>query len=100
MNNAVEINTFEEDLGDNTDNPKAWAKSMKGRSNLVHTASGQILLLAAWSNDKARRKFDMYPEIIGGDDTKDTNSEDRPLYTMVGFDNNNSTHRVSYIMHT
>ena len=30
LNNAVEINTFEEDLGDNTDNPKAWAKSMKG----------------------------------------------------------------------
>ena len=31
----------------------------------------------------------MYPEIIGADDTKETNSEERPLFTLCGKDDNN-----------
>ena len=48
-----------------------------------------MLLAIAWTNDEARRKLDMYPEFMGGDDTEETNSEDRPLYTLMGKDNNN-----------
>ena len=29
----------------------------------------------------------MFPKFMGGDDTEETNSEDRPLYTLCGKDN-------------
>ena len=87
-NSAVE-EVFTSDLGDSTDSPEAFAQDMMGRTNLIHTESGQLLLAIAWTNDEARRKFDMYPEFMGGDDTEETNSEDRPLYTLMGKDNNN-----------
>ena len=80
---------FTSDLGDDTDSPEAFAKDMMGKANLIHTGSGQMLLAIAWTNDEARRKLDMYPEFMGGDDTEETNSEDRPLYTLMGKDNNN-----------
>lgn len=33
----------------------------------------------------------MFPEVMSGDDTEDTNSEERPLYTLLGKDNNNQS---------
>lgn len=89
QNSAVEIEKFAEDLDDTTDSPESFAKTCRG--NLRDTRSGQILLAVAWTNDKARRKFDMFPEFIGGDDTEDTNSEERPLYTILGKDSNNES---------
>ena len=81
---------FLDDLGDSTDSPQDFARDMTGKENLIHTDSGQMLLAIAWTNNKARRKFDMYPEFMGGDDdTEDTNAEKRPLYTLMGKENNN-----------
>jgi len=38
----------------------------------------------------------MYPEVIGGDDTEETNSEERPLYIVVGLDNKNKACKVMW----
>ena len=89
MNNAVVVESFLDDLGDATETPLQYAASMRIKSDLVHSASGEILLACAWTNDNARRKFDMFPEFMGGDDTDETNSEERPLYTLCGKDNEN-----------
>ena len=92
MNNAETIEEFNEELGDDTDNPKAFAEDYcKSRSSLKDSSNGKIVLAIAWTNDEARRKFDMFPEFLGGDDTEDTNSEDRPLYTMCGKDSMNKS---------
>lgn len=42
-NSAVE-EVFTSDLGDSTDSPEAFAQDMMGRTNLIHTESGQLLL--------------------------------------------------------
>ena len=90
INNSLDVDQpFLDDLGDSTDSPQDFARDMTGKENLIHTDSGQMLLAIAWTNNKARRKFDMYPEFMGGDDTEDTNAEKRPLYTLMGKDNNN-----------
>lgn len=91
MNNSIEIDAFTDDLGDATDNPETLARDSRSRTELTHSASGKIVLAVAWTNTEARRKFDMYPEFMGGDDTEDTNSEDRPLYTLCGKDNMNKS---------
>ena len=97
---------FTDDLGDDIDNPELFAETLrsddneesestsdnqKGRANLQLSDSGQILLAIAWTADESRRLFDMFPEFVGGDDTEQTNSEDRPLYTLLGKDNNNKS---------
>ena len=43
---------------------------------LEYSETGEILLAIAWSSDESRQKFDMYPEIMGADDTEETNSEE------------------------
>ena len=72
VNNSLADELFLDDLGDSTDSPQDFARDMTGKENLIHTDSGQMLLAIAWTNNKARRKFDMYPEFMGGDDTEDT----------------------------
>ena len=91
LDNAALVAEFSEDNldGVDTDSPSQYAKDMKIRSALTNSANGQLLLAIAWSNEEARRKFDMFPEFMGGDDTEDTNSEKRPLYTLCGKDNMN-----------
>jgi hypothetical protein len=86
-----EEEAFTADLEDDICSPKEFAQDMTGRENLVCADNGQMLLAIAWTNDEARRKFDMYPEFMGGDDTEDTNSEKRPLYTLMGKDNSNKS---------
>ena len=68
-----------------------FARSMEGtvRDNLTHTASDLILLLASWTTDTARRKFDMYPEFVSIDDTEGTNIEERPLSDWCVKDGDN-----------
>ena len=34
-------------------------------------------------------KYDMFPEVLGGDDTEQVNVEERALYTCIGFNNDN-----------
>ena len=88
-NGAETIEAFEGSLDDVTDSPQKFAETLRG--NLTNSKTGQVLLAIAWTTDKARRKFDMFPEFMGGDDTEDTNSEERPLYTLLGKDNNNQS---------
>ena len=71
-------------LSDDTDSPEDFVQSM--RSNLTDSNNGKLLLCAVWTTDTARRKFDMYPECIGQDDTEETNNEEHPLYLMTAFD--------------
>ena len=82
---------FTADLEDDTCSPKEFALDMRGRDNLMCSDNGLMLLSCAWTNNEARRKFDMFPEVMSGDDTEDTNSEERPLYTLLGKDNNNQS---------
>lgn len=90
-NNALPIDEIVGDtLGNEIDNPKIFAQTLRGRRDKMrHTTSNQLLLAAAWTSDPARRLLDMFPEFMGGDDTEKTNSEDRPLYTILGQDSNN-----------
>jgi len=49
---------------------------------------GRVLLAVAFVRDKARRNFELFPEIIGADCTSQTKKEHRPLFLVVGKDNN------------
>ena len=91
MNNAATVTDVKEKLKDSTDSAEQFACDYRNRCNLTHSKTGQIVLAIAWTNEEARRKFDMYPEFLGGDDTEDTNSEERPLYTLCGKDNMNES---------
>ena len=92
-NKAVEIDDFNDDLGDIVDSPMQHAESLRDR--LVHTETGQILLCFSWACDESRRKFDMFPEIAGADETEEMNSEERGLYTICGKDNENQVFVIS-----
>ena len=54
------------------------------RKSLSITGSGLILLAVAWTNDEARRLFEMYPEFHTADVTEKTNAENRPLMMLCG----------------
>jgi len=43
---------------------------------LEYSETEEILLAIAWSSDESCQKIDMYPEIMGADDTEETNSEE------------------------
>ena len=75
-----------------TETPEKFSESTRSRSDLVHSASGKILLAIEWTHGEARRKFDRFPELMGGDDTEQTNSEERPLCTLCVEDSSNKTY--------
>ena len=65
LNNSLSVNDFNDDLGDTTDSPKSFAESVRG--DLTQTSTGEILLIFVWTTDEYRRKFDAFPEIVGGE---------------------------------
>ena len=69
------------------DSPEEHAESLHDR--LKDTETGDLLLAFSWASDESRRKFGMFPEAIGADNTGDTNSEERQLHTIVGKYGNN-----------
>jgi hypothetical protein len=71
-NLADEIDEFHDDLDDPHDSPLNCASTFRDR--LQYSKTGENLLAITWCSDESRRKFDMYPEIIGADDTEETNS--------------------------
>ena len=80
---ARELGVGEEEL-------KAFAASKKTDvPDNLRLKNGQVLLAIAWTTDESRRKFDTFPEFLFGDATEETNSEERPLYTLSGKDNMN-----------
>jgi hypothetical protein len=112
FNNSVTVEEFNMELQDNTDSPEDFAarelgvdapfstststggkKSENERKvpKNLHLKNGQVLLALAWTTDGGRREFDMFPEIVFGDATEETNSEERPLYTLLGKDNMNKS---------
>ena len=97
LDKPVEESIFDEDLEDETDSPEQFAEDCC-RAALTQTSTGRLLLAIGWTNDEARRKFDMFPEFIGGDDTEQTNSEDRPLYTLMSKDNNDKAFGHTWIL--
>ena len=48
---------------------------------------GRVLLAVSFVRDKAQRNFELFPEVICGDCTSQTNKEHRPLFLVVGKDN-------------
>ena len=52
--------------------------------NALELNDGQILLAVAWVSSKQRRAHEKFPEVLGGDVTHDTNSEQRPLFRLTG----------------
>lgn len=112
FNNSVTVEEFNMELQDDTDSPEDFAarelgvdapfstststggkKSENERKvpKNLHLKNGQVLLALAWTTDGGRREFDMFPEIVFGDATEETNSEERPLYTLLGKDNMNKS---------
>ena len=89
---AAEMIDFAEDLGDLLDSPLDHAESLRDR--LMTGDSGGIMLAFAWAGDESRRKFDMFPESFGEDDTTETNNEERDLHTIIGKDHNNQIYSV------
>ncbi|KAL7548079.1 hypothetical protein ACHAWF_011362 [Thalassiosira exigua] len=87
QNNSHAMSDFNHDLQDDTDSPIAFAQSLRKR--LQASSSGKILLMIAWTSDHSRLQFDEISEFCGIDDTFDTNSEERPLLTVVGRCNQN-----------
>ena len=88
-NSALSVEQLDKQfLGDDTDSPVLCAQGLRGRTQLIHTETGQLMLAVAFTSDNQRRKFDMFPEFTSGDDTEGTNSEKRPLYTLLGKDQN------------
>ncbi|KAL7549107.1 hypothetical protein ACHAWF_012377 [Thalassiosira exigua] len=87
QNNSDVMSDFNHDLQDDTDNPIAFAQSLRKR--LQASSSGKILLMIAWTSDHSRLQFDKFSEFCGIDDTAETNSEERPLLTVVGRCNQN-----------
>ena len=83
-------------LGDDTDSPAIYAKGLKGRRELIHTETGELMLAVAFTTDNQRRKFDMFPEFVSGDDTEGTNSEKRSLYTLLGKDQNEKVFPIAW----
>ncbi|EJK59564.1 hypothetical protein THAOC_20187 [Thalassiosira oceanica] len=92
MNSSMSTEELSVDLGDKTETPLSFAESVRGQMKSSET--GKVLLLAAWTSDESRRNFDMFPEFVGGDDTEQTNSEERPLFSLLGKDNNNKSFTI------
>ena len=92
QNSSITIDEYIDDLGNSTDSPQQFAKDMTGLTNLKHSSSGTVMLVCAWTSDEGLQMLDMFPEFCGGDDTEETSSEDRPLYSLLGKDNNNKSY--------
>ena len=87
--NTIQKTKFEEELGDETETPEMFARTLEGtttRDSLTHTVSSLILLRAVWTIDFARRKLDMFPKFWSMDDTEGTNIKERPLNNVCGKD--------------
>lgn len=96
-NSALSVEELEKRfLGDEIDSPASYAKGLKGRKELILTETGQLMLAVAWTTDNQRRKFDMFPEFTSGDDTEGVNSEKRPLYTLLGKDQNEKVFPIAW----
>ena len=65
LNNSLNVDDFNDDLGDATDSPRTFAESVRG--DLTQTSSGEVLLIFSWTTDESRRKFDAFPEFVGGE---------------------------------
>ena len=83
-------------LADDTDSPAIYTQGLKGRKDLILTETGELMLAVAFTSDNQRRKFDMFPEFVSGDDTEGTNSEKRSLYTLLGKDQNEKVFPVAW----
>ena len=66
-----------ETLKDNVDSARECSDRVK--SQLSVSGTGQMLTAVVWTNDRARRKFEMHPEFGCGDTTMGSNAEKRPL---------------------
>lgn len=110
FDNSITVEEFTRNIHDGIDGPSefagrqfginedeltavASAKSSNTREvpQNLHLKNGQVLLALAWTTDEGRRKFDTFPEFVSGDATEQTNSEERPFYTLMGKDNMNKS---------
>lgn len=110
FDNSITVEEFTRNIHDGYDGPSEYAgrqfginddllkavssaKSSNKREvpQNLHLKNGQILLALAWTTDEGRRKFDAFPEFVSGDATEQTNSEERPFYTLMGKDNMNKS---------
>ena len=108
INNSITVEDLGRQLKDDAERPEDVVQTELGQDevasshtatssgkrdipNNLHLKNGQVLLALAWTTDDSRRKFDMFPEIVFGDATEETNSEERPLYTLCGKDNMNKS---------
>ena len=52
------------------------------------------MLACCWASYESRWNYDMFPEVLGGDDTEQINAEERCLYTCIEFNNENKVFPV------
>ena len=57
---------------DTTDDPITFASAMRGN---LSTSDGELMLACCWVSDELRRNFDMFSEVLGGDNTEQINAE-------------------------
>ncbi len=58
------------------------------------STNGKLVL----ASTVARSLLDKFPEYMTGDDTENMNSEERPLYTLCGNDNDNLSYAHTWIL--
>ena len=60
-------------------------------------SESKLMLCLFWICDEGHRKFNMYPEVLIADVTAQTNTEQRPLFLIVGRDSNNHSFTLGYV---
>jgi hypothetical protein len=88
------------ELTDASDSAVVTAEKMRKsiRDSLSVTAqNGMILLAAAWTDDKSRSRFDLYPDLVVTDTTQSINREERPLMLFTALDSRNKTFTFTWV---
>ena len=86
QNHSLELDDFVDNSGDIAEDHVVFARGMRGT---LSTSDGELMLACCWASAESRRNYDMFPEVLGGDDTEQVNVEERASHTCIGFNNEN-----------
>ena len=64
---------------------------------VVSSEVNKILLAFAWTDDESKLRFDMFPEVMGGDCVSKMNRENRQVMHWTGLDSNNQAFTHTWV---
>ena len=67
------------------------------KSLSVSSEVNKILLAFAWTDDESKLRFDMFPEVMGGDCVSKMNREERQVMHWTGLDSNNKAFTHTWV---